>query len=321
MSNTLSIMADIGGTNTRIAIADGLKIDETSIERFRNAENSGLEDVFAKYLSKRPNVMPSSACAAIAGPVRNGKGTLTNLNWTVDEALLKRATGATTTSVINDLQAQGHALEHLTTDQTILAKDGCDGGSHSARMVVGVGTGFNAAPVYRTDTVTLVPPAEVGHVDLATPTDELAGFAKQFSTKNGFCSVEDILSGRGLAHIYEWQSGQIIDPADIVAAHAAGNDQVASDTVGVFVRALGSVTGNLALTMLPFGGIYLVGGVARAVMPYLGKNGFEEAFSDKGRFTEFMKQFRVHVVDDDYAALLGMAALLDELRHGTVARD
>ena len=321
MSNSLSIMADIGGTNTRVAIANGLKVDANSIERFRNAENSGLEEVLAKYLAQRPDINPSSACAAIAGPVKDVQGTLTNLNWTVDETLLKRATGANNASVINDLQAQGHALEHLTDSQTLVVKEGAAGDTHSARLVVGVGTGFNAAPVYRTDNVTLVPPAEAGHVDLATPTSELADFAGHFASKNGFCSVEDILSGRGLAHIYEWQSGRMTEPAEIMAAHAANNDPIASKTVGIFARALGNTVGNLALTTLPFGGIYLVGGVARAVTPYLSANGFEDAFCDKGRFSDFMKQFRIHVVDDDYAALLGMAALLQELRDGAASRS
>lgn len=321
MSNTLSIMADIGGTNTRVAVANGLVVDPNSIERFRNAENAGLEEVLTKYLAQRPEMKPTSACAAIAGPVKNGKGTLTNLNWTVDEELLKRATGATASSVINDLQAQGHALEHLSMDQTILAKDGAAGDTHAARLVVGVGTGFNAAPVYRTDTVTLVPPAEAGHVDLPTPTDELKSLGTHFAAQNGFCSVEDILSGRGLSHVYEWHSGQSADPAEIMSAHAANSDAVASATVATFSRALGTVVGNLALTTLPFGGIYLVGGVSRAVSPYLKDCGFEDAFLKKGRFAEFMKQFRIHIVDDDYAALLGMAALLEELRQGGADRS
>jgi len=307
-------MADIGGTNTRVAIANGLDVDATSIERFRNSDHSGLEDVLVTYLAKRPTLTPSAACAAIAGPVKNGQGTLTNLDWTVDETLLKRATGATFASVINDLQAQGHALGHLSGANTVLAKDGALGDSHAARLVVGVGTGFNAAPVYRTDTVTLVPPAEAGHVDLPTPTDELTDLGAYFAAKNGFSSVEDILSGRGLSHIYDWHSGRTINPAAIVSAHAENADAFASATIATFIRALGAVVGNLALTTLPFGGIYLVGGVSRAVSPYLKDCGFEAAFCNKGRFSDFMEQFRVYVVDDDYAALLGMAALLDELR-------
>ena len=111
MTEKLSIMADIGGTNTRVALAHGLTVDPSSIERFKNKNHDGLESVLRKYMSDRSDVRPTAACAAIAGPVNDGHGTLTNLNWTVDKALLASVTGATTTSVINDLQAQGHALD------------------------------------------------------------------------------------------------------------------------------------------------------------------------------------------------------------------
>ena len=318
--NNLSIMADIGGTNTRVALAQGLTVDPTTIERFKNKDHSGLESVLQKYLSDRPNVRPTAACAAIAGPVKDGHGTLTNLDWTVDKSLLASATGASTTSVINDLQAQGHALEHLPDDKTRLIKSGAIADSHAARLVVGVGTGFNAAAVYRTDTETLVPPAESGHTDLATPNNEMRSFALHFEQANGFCSVEDMLSGRGLSHIYSWLSNEEKDPAAIMAAHNSGTDATSSKAVGVFTRALGATCGNLALNVLPFGGIYLVGGVSLAVSPYLQEFGFNEAFCAKGRFGDFMTQFSIRVVEDDYAALTGMAALLHEIQNGPIQR-
>ncbi|MFZ1726109.1 MAG: glucokinase, partial [Albidovulum sp.] len=78
-----------------------------------------------------------------------------------------------------------------------------------------------------------------------------------------------------------------------------------------FVRLLGAVAGDLALTHLPFGGIYLIGGVARAFAPYLEPFGFAEAFRDKGRFSGFMRDFPVTVIEDDFAALAGCAVYLD----------
>jgi glucokinase len=75
----------------------------------------------------------------------------------------------------------------------------------------------------------------------------------------------------------------------------------------IYVRILGAELGNLALIHLPFGGLFLIGGVARAFQPYLGRFGFEAAFKDKGRFSDFMENFRVQVIEDDYAALTGCA--------------
>lgn len=322
---SLSIMADIGGTNTRVALAHGAVVRPDSIQRFKNADYTGLEAVLAAYLENHPDIVPDAACAAIAGPVRDGKGTLTNLDWTVDRELLTRATGARIATVINDLQAQGHAVGHLNESQCVLVKDGHDAGPQAARLVVGVGTGFNAAPVYRASAVTLVPPGEAGHTNLPASDALTNEFSTSFASEHGFCSVEDALSGRGLGHIYSWLakragSSELKDPPEIMETCANGQDPLATETVAFFAKTLGNVCGNLALTTLPFGGIYLVGGVARAVTPYLAEHGFSEAFSTKGRFSDFMRQFNIWSVDDDYAALSGMAALLQELRTGTPDR-
>jgi glucokinase len=79
------------------------------------------------------------------------------------------------------------------------------------------------------------------------------------------------------------------------------------------VRLLGTVVGNLSLIHLPFGGVWLIGGVARAFTPYMERFGFAEAFRDKGRFEAFMRDFSVSVIEDDYAALTGCAHHLQGL--------
>ena len=319
--SSLSIMADIGGTNTRVALASGLEVHTDTIRRFRNADFSGLAEVLQSYLVEYSDAKPHAACAAIAGPVRDGKGTLTNLDWTIDRSLLQDATGAGVTSVINDLQAQGHALEHLAPSSLRSVVSGQPAAPAAARLVVGVGTGFNAAPVYRTEAMTVIPPAEFGHADIPSSTEASQDFASHFAATNGFCSIEDALSGRGLGNIYRWlaeRSGadDRKQAPEIMAACRDKSDPLAQQTVRFFAEVLGTVCGNLALSTLPFGGIYLVGGVSRAVYPYLADFGFAESLRAKGRFSEFMEQFPVHLVDDDYAALTGMAALLNELEFG-----
>jgi glucokinase len=326
MSNAdLTIVIDIGGTNTRLALADGVTIRPDSIRRFRNANYPGLAPVLAEYLADVP-ATPSAACAAIAGPVKDGRGTLTNLDWTVDKALLQQATGAEIASVINDLQAPGHALAHLDATQAVPVRAGADAGPQAARLVVNVGTGMNVAAVFRTKGMTVVPPAEAGHVDLPTPTGETRAFADFMVAELGFCSLEDALSGRGLERIYRWQqttrgSAKTLHAAEIMQACTDGTDPVALDAVGTFCRIMAISAANLALTMLPFGGLYLVGGVARAVLPYFDASGFEDAFTTKGRFSEFLKQFPIYAITDDYAPLIGMAGLMDEIRHGPHPHD
>jgi glucokinase len=163
-----------------------------------------------------------------------------------------------------------------------------------------------------------VPPAEAGHANLPIRTEADLRLLRHVETVHGFPAVEDVLSGRGLERVYAWLGHEAGSPAeksaaDIVAACEADTDPRATETVRVFTRILGTVAGNLALIHLPFGGVYLVGGVARHVAPFLEGFGFGDAFRDKGRFAGFMQNFPVAVVEDDYAALTGSAAHLTHL--------
>ncbi|WP_439123426.1 glucokinase [Marivita sp.] len=317
-SKTLTaLVADLGGTNTRVALTDGATVRTETIKRFRNAEHPDLLSVLRAYMSDQ-TAAPDAACVAMAGPVRDGVGELTNLSWTVDRASVAKATGARTVAVLNDLQAQGHALDLLTPDvlQTILP--GQKAGDHAARLVIGVGTGMNAAAVYRLDERTLVPPSEAGHVSLPAQNSDELRLLDWIAQKHGTPGFEDVLSGRGFERVYEWLCDEAgvdapLDAGGIMQAVNDGSNKLAEEAARMFIRMLGRAASNLALVHLPFGGIYLIGGVARHFAPHLLRLGFEEAFNDKGRFSDFMAQFPVHLVDDDYAALTGSAAHLSEL--------
>ena len=317
-ANTLLLVADIGGTNTRVALADGRRVLPASIRRYSNAEFPGLESVLRRYIDDEGGVDPKAACVAVAGPVREGRATLTNLDWTIDKTTLMRATQAETVAILNDLQAQGHALGHLAPEVIRPILTGPAAHSQAAKLVIGVGTGFNAAPVFDTGSGRLVPPSEAGHANLPIRTDADLRLCRYVETAHGFPGVEDVLSGRGLERAYAWLGEEAGDPRErsaqeIMESCADGSDGRAIEAARIFTRILGTVAGNLALIQLPFGGIYLVGGVARAFAPYLDRFGFGEAFRDKGRFAGFMGNFSVSVVEDDYAALTGSAAHLVEL--------
>ena len=231
---------------------------------------------------------------------------------------MAQATRAEKVSILNDLQAQGFALPHLSPDNLRPVVAMPDAPADATRLVVGAGTGFNAAPVYHTRRGRLVAPSESGHANMPIRNDADLRLARFVETAHGFPGIEDVLAGRGLERIYAWlghEAGAVheVRAAEIMAALAEGSDPRAEETARVYVRILGSVVGNLALTLLPFGGIYLIGGVATAFAPYLDRFGFADAFRDKGRFAGFMQNFGVSVVADDYAALTGCASHLVEL--------
>lgn len=314
MGNIPSLVADIGGTNTRVALADGKAIREDSIRRFRNAEYPGLETILRQYLDEAAVADCAGTCVAIAGPVRDGVATMTNLSWTIDGATLMRATGAEKTAILNDLQAQGHALGHISEDKLARVIDG-PVQSHAAKLVIGAGTGFNAAPVHETPWGRVVAASECGHINMPVRTETDLRLARFVETAHGFPGVEDVLAGRGLERLYAFVRAEAGNPgemaaADVMAALAQG-DPLANETGKLYVRLLGAEIGNLALVHLPFGGIYLIGGVARAFQPYLERFDFAGAFRDKGRFAGFMGNFQVSVIEDDYAALIGCAVYLE----------
>ncbi|MDJ0822083.1 MAG: glucokinase [Paracoccaceae bacterium] len=316
----LSVVADIGGTNTRVALADGPVVRADSIRRYRNAEVSGLPEALRMFLAEMGE-RPAAACVAMAGPVRDGVGRLTNFDWVVDRTQVAKATKAETVAVLNDLQAQGHALEHLPDTALNTLLPGQTASPQAARLVIGVGTGMNAAPVYRLGNQTLVPPSEAGHITLPLQNDEELRLMDFIARKYGMPGLEEVLSGRGFEHVYAWAceeagSGTPLDAGAIMQAFEAGGDPLADRTVALFSRFLGRVAGNLALITLPFGGVYLCGGVAQHFGPHLMKAGFGEAFADKGRFAEFMQQFPVWLITDDYAALTGCAGLMSEMLSG-----
>jgi glucokinase len=315
-SKPLCLVADIGGTNTRVALSDGTVLRPETVRRFRNAEFPGLETVLARYLTEGGYSGVQGACVAAAGPVKDGVATLTNLDWTIDGGTLTRATGASTVSILNDLQAPGYALGHIAPDKLRPLIDGpqVPGG---AMLVINVGTGFNAAPVHDTEWGRMVTASECGHVNMPVRTEADLRLAHFVETAHGFPGVEDVMSGRGLERLHAFVTTEAGRPtelsaAEIMAAIDSGNP-LAMETAKLFTRLLGAEAGNLALIHLPFGGVYLVGGVARAFTEHLGPLGFTDAFRDKGRFAGFMQNFAVTILEDDYAPLTGCAAHLAQV--------
>lgn len=310
----LSLVADIGGTNTRVALARGPRVDAASVQRFRNAEYTGIDTVLSAYLDASAYAPDdiTGVCVAGAGPVRDGVAQLTNLDWRIDREVLSRALTADKVAVLNDLQAQGHAIGHIDESNLHRILPQPPHTTHAAKLVIGLGTGFNACPVFDTAGGRFVPPSEAGHVSLPATVPDLLPLLDALNDSHGCASIEEVLSGRGLCQLHKALHGRLCQP-DVIMAEMAEGLPEASETGRLFVRVLGAVAGDLALSHLPFGGIYIVGGVSRHLAPWLGPFDFAGAFRDKGRFSGFMEQFGLQVVTDDYAALTGCASHLSKL--------
>jgi glucokinase len=320
---SLAILADIGGTNTRVALADGATVRHESIRRFPNAEyqarGQDIAHVLKDYLSQT-GASVTGVCVAAAGPVQDGVATMTNLDWVMDAAKLTGATGAAKVAILNDLQAQGQALGHIPAANLRRVIDG-PVKAGAPMLVVGLGTGVNAAPVHPSKAGRVVPPSECGHVNMPVRTDEdfrLLRFIEARLLAEGdapHAGVEEVLAGRGLANLHAFAASEAgragtLSSAEVLAALAAG-DPVAAHAARLYVHILGQMLSDLALIHLPYGGIYLIGGMSRAMTPSFATLDLAAQFREPRRVDLLERDFSVTVVEDDYAALTGCAAYLD----------
>ncbi|WP_103333507.1 ROK family protein [Pseudotabrizicola formosa] len=318
---TLSLLADIGGTNTRVALADGARVLPESVARFANAEyqarGQDIGDILADYL-KTSGETVSGVCVAAAGPVQDGVAQMTNLHWVIDAAKLRAATGAARTAILNDLQAQGQALGHIAPEKLRPVTQGPK--APGAMLVVGLGTGVNAAPVHGSGAARIVPPSECGHVNMPVRCDEdlaLMRFVQDRLAARGevaHCGVEEVLSGRGLVTLHAFAAAQArvaaaSSSAEVFDALEAG-DPTATHAARLYTRILAQTLADLALIHLPYAGIYLIGGMARAMTPYFEPLGLTGAFRETRRVDLLENDFSITVVEDDFAALTGCAAFL-----------
>ena len=306
----LVLAADIGGTNTRVALLDGTTLRIESIARYENAKATGLEEILGDYLSQQ-TTKPDAVSLALAGPVNGDLGTLTNLDWSITTQGASDVTGGALAVLLNDLQAQGHALPYLSQSAFRNIQSAPPPVQNAPCLMIGVGTGMNVAPVHHLGSRTYVPPAEAGHTSFSPQDAALIAFGEELQEQLGHVAAEDILSGRGIERAYKYTAGIDLSAKEVMAL-CENADPRALDAVGLVVRTLGHFAGDMALTHLPFGGVFLVGGVARALMPYMEPYDLCGCFAAKGRFTDFMAQFAINIVDDDYAALIGAASYAQE---------
>lgn len=306
------LLADIGGTNTRVGLAgpSGLRAD--SLRSYPNAAFDSPAALLRAYLGQMQPGPVHALCAGVAGPVRAGTAQLTNHPWLIDAAELRAATGAAHVHLLNDLQAQGYALDDLAPDQITPLFPGACPAAGATRLVLGLGTGANAAVVHVTSAGLLVPPAESGHASLPYAPGKLAALIDHLGQTAAHRPMECALSGPGLGHIHHWLTGMSLPPDRIIAAHLAG-DAHATETLHLFSRLLGQIAGDLALAHLPMGGLFLIGGTARAIAPCLAGTGFHDAFTDKGPYAPILHDIPVSLITDDTAALLGCVRHLRQI--------
>lgn len=332
-----SLVIDIGGTYSRLAIMDQhYEID--CKETYINYTHTSFLEIVHKYIDTHRASLKNcrQCCIAVAGPVKNGQAKLTNINWSLDTQALQEALPFERVRLLNDFHALGYCVP-LLTEQNLLTLQPGKVTPHHVKVMVGAGTGLGVAHIKQKNGAIEVYPSEGGHIDFAPVNDRQIKLLEFMLTKYEHVSVEHLLSGHGIEHLFEFvclehnvkESLENFDVQDYMAEDITGQKviQLAMDkqhpiaiaTIELFSEIYAAFIGNLALNTLPYGGIYVTGGIARHVLPFLQRPEFISAYQSKGRMSGLLSEIPIYYILNQNANLLGAGYYLtlmeSELSH------
>lgn len=301
----MRLVADIGGTNTRLAFSCSGDVQVETTRSYLNEDFATFDDLLTQFLSSTP-MHPNELVLAMAGPVLGNQGRLTNLDWVIDGVVLSARFSGQPVRVINDLAALGYASHRLSPRQLVsIAPAPCPQTAPKQALVVGIGTGFNLSPVIEDQGHILCPAMEAGHSSLPQPIRSALNQMKPELAQQ-FPTVESLFSGRGQQRFVSLLSGTDGHSAVTVAEEAAdsGRPDFARDA---YAGLIGSLIAGLKVAYLPTHGIYLAGGVARSSLA--GKRSQICKTASERRDAPVKISPPIWVIDDDTAALTGCAAI------------
>jgi len=321
------LAGDIGGTKTLLQLKDG---DEVLLERrFDSGAFDGFEALLEDFLSLAGRLAKggvTAACIGVAGPVQGRRARVTNLPWRLDADALQARFGIPRLRLINDFQAVGLGLDTLGDDDLYVLQRG-EARAGAPRALIGAGTGLGEGIlVWRGDRYEVLA-SEGGHVDFA-PTDERQRrLLDWLSARQSRVSYENIVSGPGLETLYRFHAAHFPgrasasllsaleagEGASAISRAAAQGDPLAEQTLDMFVKIYGAQAGNLALTCLAAGGVYIAGGIAPRMVERLAGGAFMAAFRDKGGMGELLARYPVYVVMNSRVGLQGAAEMAARL--------
>ena len=308
------LVGDVGGTNARFAIAhmvDGRPVLEHH-QSFKGADHPTFLGGVKAYIDGC-QVKPTSGVIAVAGPVTDGAIDLTNSPWRVSEQELGTL-GLKPVRLINDFEALAWGAPVAPRDELASLGGPDEGDPDSAIAVLGPGTGFGVSALIRDfHGREMAMPSEGGHACFApgdAVEDEILRILRRRYDR---VSIERLICGPGLLNMHralaeiDGRESHIDDPAQITEEAMADPRSPCGATLARFCAILGAVAGDIALTTGARGGVYIAGGIAPRILPFLQASPFRERFERKGRFTDYMAAIPTHVILHKHAALLGAA--------------
>lgn len=337
------LAGDIGGTKTILRLVE--KSDRPGSqtiyeEKYRSGDYADLVPMVQQFLAKANAPTPEKACFAIAGPVVNNTAKLTNLVWFLDTERLQKELGIAHISLINDFAAVGYGILGLDVLDLQALQTGKPN-PQAPIAIIGAGTGLGQGFLVKQESSYQVFPTEGGHVDFAPRTELEFQLMKYLLDKHDIqrVSVERVVSGMGIVSIYQFlrdrsfapESPEIakvvrtweqeagrqeksVDPGAMIGSAAVErSDRLSEKTMELFLEAYGAEAGNLALKLLPYGGLYIAGGIAPKILPLIQEGRFLLNFSQKGRMRSLLEDIPVYIILNHHVGLIGAAVAASRL--------
>jgi glucokinase len=331
------LAGDVGGTKIHLALFEaGQGAPEMTVETMRATADVSDPVALMRDFTQETGVVPEAVALGVAGPVIAGRIDGTNLPWSLDETAIARAFRGADVHLMNDVIASAHGLDDLPADALRTIQAGAESPGAN-RAIVSPGTGLGECLLVGRGKALVAVGTEGGHADFAPTTEEQIELWRTLHRRFGRVSVEHVVSGPGIAHVYEWlrgsgrfagESESLLSPDDtegparISEAALKGTSPLCRETLRVWIAAFGAEAGNAALRAVALGGVFLGGGIPPRIEPLLLEAGFLEAFGAKDPFRELLGKIPVHVVREPETCLRGAARYAaDRLAGITKIRD
>jgi glucokinase len=316
------LAGDIGATKTHLGLyrntSGGLTRGHDHI--YPTQDFPSLEAMLSDFIMGHEQV--AVACLGVPGPVIGGFAHPTNIGWEVREQSLSTVLHGASTRLVNDLVATAYGMLHLEPLDIVELQKGEE--MQAANIaVIAAGTGLGEAGLIAAGSRWSAVATEGGHCDFAPRGAEQVALLQFLEREFGHASYERAVSGLGLHNLYrflleflpepepEWLQRRMAagDPSAVVGEVAlAGQDPRCIHALELFTDIYGAEAANLALKFLAFGGLYIGGGIAPKILPFMQQR-FMRSFLNKGRLSAVLEKMPVRISLNEETALLGAAHL------------
>jgi glucokinase len=307
------LIGDIGGTNARFALAalNGIAHEQD----LRCADYPDLASAIETYLQKvgaaAPVQRPVEAALAIASPLTGDIVRMTNHHWQFSVLETRQRLGFKRLIILNDFTALAMSLTELRAEELVQIA-GREAVHNGPMALLGPGTGLGVSGLIPADGGYVPLQGEGGHVTLSAATAREHGVLGVLRQRYSHVSAERVLSGPGLVNLYNALceladlEPDALDPAEITRRGLAAGDPQCQEVLQLFCAWLGTVAGDLALTLGAVGGVYIGGGIVPRLGAYFVASDFQERFLAKGRYAGYLAPIPVYVIHAQRPALRGL---------------